>query len=89
MSHLNDLILWDGLDDALIGYVMNKDLEPIAVYSYQLALEYYLDQGFEYSDALEYMHFNIIDAYVGERTPLWVYSGSRADIEAAEEGMHF
>lgn len=84
----NQLVLWNGMDEALVGYVMNKDLEPIAVYSYSKAVEVFLDQGLEYVDAVEYLHFNLIDAYLGERTPLWLYEGSRPDVEAAEEGMH-
>lgn len=83
------LVFWDGFDDAIVGYVMNKDLEPITVYDYQAAIELLLDQGFEYTDAMEHLHFNVIDAYVGTRTPLWLYPGSKVDVEAAEEGMHF
>lgn len=65
-----ELLFADGFDDAIIG-VDAKDNRVI--YSYGLILEQLMLQGMEYDEAVEYADFNILGAYVGERTPIYMY----------------
>lgn len=65
-----ELLFADGFDDAIIG-VDVKDNRVI--YSYGLILEQLMLQGMEYDEAIEYAEFNILGAYVGERTPIYMY----------------
>lgn len=86
---MNDLVLWDGLDAALIGYVMNDDLLPVAVYDYQKALDVLIeDDALEYLDAVEYLHFNVLNAGVGSRTPLWLFPANAEELRDVEETMN-
>ena len=53
----------DGFDDAVIG-VCNTSRRLI--YSYTLCIK-----GMEVVDAIEHLSYNVINSYVGEKTPIW------------------
>ena len=65
-----DAILWDGLDSAIIGYTdLGKavyDIDKMISITQQTS-------GDSFEDALEWVHFNILNAYVGEYTPIHIY----------------
>jgi hypothetical protein len=71
LSEINpDAIMWDGLDEAIVGITECGK----AVYDiYKMELIFARTMSFE--EASEWVSFNILDAYVGEFTPihLWVY----------------
>lgn len=79
MIRLNDIIesypdeefiKADGFDDAIIGIEANS---LRLVYSVESAVEILMSkEGMSEDDALEYLYFNTITAYVGEKTPIWV-----------------
>jgi hypothetical protein len=78
-----------GFESALIGYIMNADLLPIAVYDYQKALEVLTaNDDMEYLDAVEYLEFNVLSAGLGERTPLWVYPADTETLKEVEGMMN-
>ena len=60
----------DGFDDAVIGILYG--IEPKAVYSVRKIVDI-LMQDMSYEDAVEYFEYNIGGAYLGEKTPLYVY----------------
>ena len=87
----NDLTLFaDGFDDAFIG-LGRRNHQWIAIYSEPIALEIISKQAREdcedckfgiigdcdhWTDAREHFEFNVVGAYVGEGTPLWLdYDG--------------
>lgn len=58
----------DGFEDAIIG-VCGKKL----VYSQAKCINILMERdGISEEDALEYFNFNVEDACVGERNPIWV-----------------
>lgn len=59
----------DGLDDAIIG-VDNRSM--VLVYSISKCLEI-LGEQMSADDAEEYFNFNILNAYIGEKTPLFIH----------------
>jgi hypothetical protein len=60
----------DGFDDAIIGIEANS---LRLVYSVEAAVELLMNnEGMTYDDALDYLYFNTINAYVGDKTPIWV-----------------
>ena len=67
-----DAILWDDLDEAVIGFTTDY----VAVYDLDKLSECLLKQNSDWSeqDALEWIDFNILGAYVGEHTPLHIYT---------------
>jgi hypothetical protein len=79
-----DTIIATGWGDALVGVGWRLNT-PIAVYDRDKVMEMLIADGLDYSDADEYISFNIEGAYVGEGTPLFVSLGLRADLEEARD----
>lgn len=70
----------DGFDDALVG-VGQQFNNVIAVYDYERCIEILVDDNHDMSDeeAREYFEYNVIGAYVGERTPVFITRYSKED----------
>jgi hypothetical protein len=64
-----EAILWDGLDDAIIGI----SVDDRAVYGLNKMILLFQQQGMSEEEAIEWMDFNIISAYVGEYTPIHIW----------------
>ena len=67
-----EIMLADGFDEAFIGvgYHFNKTL---AVYDKQRCLQVLVDRdGMTHDEANEYFEFNVIGAYVGPLTPVFM-----------------
>jgi hypothetical protein len=63
-----ELLFADGFDDAIIGVdVVNNRV----VYSYGKMFDILKDMTEE--EAIEHLEFNVLYAYVGERTPIYIY----------------
>lgn len=73
-----DALFADGFDAALLGPLCRCGQPTLAAYSYQKGVEVLMrpdDQGspgMSYEDAIEWMDFNVVGAWVGENTPAWV-----------------
>ena len=66
-----DAVLWDGLDDCIIGI----DVDNVAVYDiHKMELEIMKLQDCTFEEAVEWVEYNILSAYVGDWTPkhIWV-----------------
>lgn len=62
------LIIADGFDEAVIGFD-SKDMR--VVYSVTKCISILCEEMDE-PDAVEYFNYNVVDAYVGERTPIFI-----------------
>lgn len=70
-----DALLADGFEKALIGVAERINLGPVAAYDVEKILEILMERdGMEYSDALEFFEFNIKGAWMGEFTPVYIYT---------------
>ena len=68
-----EIILADGFEDALLGTVIGACRQPVACYDHRKCVEILVTRdGMTEEDAEEYMEFNVIGAYVGEATPLFL-----------------
>jgi hypothetical protein len=66
-----ELIVLDGLDDAIVGYNPGfGDVEPCVVYDYDKIIEVFVKRGMSYEEACEWVDFNVIGLKVGSSTPL-------------------
>ena len=74
-----EAIVWDGFDDAIIGYDM---MESKAVYDEAKRAEILMERdGMTYEDAIDYLGFNVFCAYVGEYTPINIHIFNEFDID--------
>jgi len=76
LEDYEDVLIADGFDDAVIG------IEPMTmrvVYDIDKVIEILMDQGMDHDEAIEYYEFNIVGAYVGEQTPLFVNTYASRD----------
>ena len=64
----DDILFADGLNEAIIGFEPNM---LKVVYSRSKVIEILMKDMSE-EDAIEYAEYNTFNAYVGEKTPLWV-----------------
>jgi len=66
-------LLADGFDAALIGFSQRMNEPMLAVYSYEKMVQVLIDNDdLSYDDAVEYIDFNVVGAWVGEQTPIIV-----------------
>jgi len=88
ISEINpDALICDGFDEAIIGMAERIDLGPIVAYDKDKIIEILMrDMDVKQDDvedgrtieeakfdlALEYFDFNILGAYVGEYTPIFI-----------------
>tara|TARA_R110000822_G_scaffold47155_4_gene125272 strand:+ start:5678 stop:5917 length:240 start_codon:yes stop_codon:yes gene_type:complete len=63
----DDLLIIDGFDEAIIGIETNS---ARVIYSVTKCIEI-LKQEMSLEDALDYFHFNIEGAYLGDKTPIY------------------
>jgi len=73
MEELTDheCLLADGFNDALIG--ISEGMNPVAVYDTDKCIDILMkDSNINHEDALDYFYFNVVGAYVGEKTPLFI-----------------
>jgi len=66
-----DAVLWDRLDDCIIGITQDN----VAVYDiHKMELEIMKLQGCTFEEAVEWVDYNILTAYVGDGTPehIWI-----------------
>jgi len=58
----------DTFDAAIVGLVSRIDRPPVVCYSVEKVLEILMDE----EEAREYYEYNILGAYVGEATPMFL-----------------
>jgi hypothetical protein len=63
-----DAVLWDDLDDAVIGMTNNGNV----AYDVTKIHEIFMSQGMNLDEAIEFTEYNILGAYVGEFTPVHI-----------------
>ena len=82
-DYMDKILLADGFEDAFVGVVESFGSAPKACYNIDTCIDI-LAQGdpmngepqMTHEEALEYLEFNVTQAYVGEHTPAFVNSMS-------------
>jgi|TARA_R100000152_G_C6767129_1_gene192268 hypothetical protein len=63
----------DGFDNAIIGVARQFNQPEKLVYDYSKCVEILMSRDeMSKDDAVEFMEFNVVGAYVGEQTPIWM-----------------
>lgn len=68
-SYNQEAILWNGLDRCILGV----SADGRAVYSIELILEHFVNEGMDAEEASEYFYYNLQGANVGPFTPIHIY----------------
>ena len=67
-----EMLFWDGLDDAIIGF----DADTMrCIYSVSKIQEELVKQGMTEDEAVEFYEYNIACSYIGEQTPILCNDG--------------
>ena len=74
MTEDERLVKADGLEDAIIGVGSRINMPEVLIYSYNKAVDIFMKRdGMTYEEAVEWMEFNVVGAWVGETTPIFVH----------------
>jgi len=66
-----EAILFDDLDDALIGVGQQHGSQTVAIYDKEKCIDIFY-RNFLVTEAVEWFEYNVECAYVGENTPIFV-----------------
>jgi hypothetical protein len=68
-----DALLCDGFDEAIMGMAERINLGPVVAYDVDKILNIMVERdGMTYEEAIEYFDYNIIGAWMGENTPVFI-----------------
>lgn len=82
-----ELLLADGFDAAFLGIGRRCGQPDIAVYDRTRCLQILVAQGATADEAIKYFEFNVVGAWVGECTPLFLDAMSLEEArQRLEEG---
>lgn len=70
IEEFEDLLFADGFDDAIIGVDVASQR---VVYSVPIMMGILMKDDMSEQDAIEYLEYNVFFAYVGEKTPIYVF----------------
>ena len=62
----------DGFDEAIIGVGSRCGQPDIITYDVNKCIKILMDQGMTDEEAMEFFEFNVVGAWVGEETPIFV-----------------
>lgn len=72
MDFMEEAIFLDGFDDAIIGHGERCGL-LVVLYDAYKCIDILMSDGMTDEEAQEYFDFNILNAYLGENTPIYCY----------------
>ena len=78
------MLLADGFEEAFVGVAERFGFsEPVAVYDYDKCIEILMDpeidEAVAIDRAIEYFEYNVIGAWVGDQTPIFIRNMALAD----------
>lgn len=79
-SEEEKMILMDGYDDCIVGFVEQFGKPSIVCYDKSLVIQRLMSDDMSQEDAEEYFEYNQIGAYVGEFTPCFLTLASSNEI---------
>lgn len=68
-----EAMLADGFDDAILGMCVQFGAELLVAYDYEKCIEILIERdGMTRIEAIDFIQFNVIGAYVGLNTPVFI-----------------
>jgi len=63
----------DGFDEAILGMCIQFGTAPLVAYDYEKCVNILMERdGMTKQEAVDFMEFNVIGAYVGLNTPVFI-----------------
>ena len=85
-QRVRNILKADGFDEALIGIGRRCSQEDILVYDFNKAVKILMDRDkMTEEEAMEYLEFNTVGAWVGEETPVFVYPMTMEEIDEMQQ----
>ena len=75
------LMTMDGYDDCVVGYAERYGMDTVVAYDKTKVLEKLQKDGMTIEEALEWFDFNMIGAWVGEHTPIFITVMPLSEVE--------
>ena len=73
LAEYGEAMLADGFEDCIVGVGSRCGTSYLAVYSVRKILDELMSEGFSEEEAIEHFEFNIIGAWVGDGTPIFLH----------------
>lgn len=68
-----EALLADGFDDAILGMCIQFGSEPVVAYDFNKCVEILIERDdMEREEAIDFINFNVVGAYVGLNTPVFI-----------------
>ena len=68
-----EAMLADGFSEAILGMCLQFGCEPVVAYDYNKCVDILVNRdGMTNSEAIDYIQFNVLGAYVGNNTPVFI-----------------
>jgi hypothetical protein len=72
-EHNPEALVCDGFDEAILGMAERINLGPVVAYDVEKILQIMVERdGMTYEEAQEFFDYNIIGAWMGEFTPIFI-----------------
>lgn len=69
---VEECVLFDGYEDALVGICHRFGRDPIAIYDLDICLETLMDEGTDYEMASDHFWTNTMGTWAGDGTPAFL-----------------
>lgn len=67
-----DAVVFDGIDEAIVGIGYNQGKYPVLIYDEEKVLDIYIKNGMSPEEAMEYFEYNTLGTQVDEGTPIFI-----------------
>lgn len=74
MNQNNNTMLVDGFESAIIGLDTSSETFRV-IYDREKMIDLLVGDEMSIEDAIEYLEYNVWNAYVGDGTPIYAYAG--------------
>ena len=68
----DELLFADGFDEAVLGIGRRAAQPEVVAYDYEKCVLILMDREMTEEEAREYMEFNVVGGFVGDRTPIFI-----------------
>ena len=82
-----EAVLFPEFEDALMGVLRQAGREPVALYCYERCVKLLMEEGLDAEEAIEYMEFNVVGAYIGPYTPAFSCGSSQLLFDKTEHNV--